>query len=220
MNRPKFSILSIVLALSLILAACGGTPQATDAVPQGQETMPVAQLPEATDAMPPTAAAPGGAGEPQAATEVPAATVPPAGGGAPIPVTQGQGFGETLRTVQSRGTLICAVNGQLPGFSFLDPDGQYSGFDVDFCRALSAAIFGNPDQVEFRPTNTQERFTVLQTGEVDVLSRNTTWSLARDTELGLNFPAVTFYDGQGIMVPNDSGLTSLADLEGATICVQ
>ena len=112
------------------------------------------------------------------------------------------------------------MNGQLPGFSFLNPDGEYSGFDVDFCRALAAAIFNDPTLVEFRPTNTQERFTVLQTGEVDVLIRNTTWSLTRDTELGLDFPAVTFYDGQGIMVPNDSGLTALQDLEGATICVQ
>jgi general L-amino acid transport system substrate-binding protein len=112
------------------------------------------------------------------------------------------------------------VNGQLPGFSFLDPSGAFSGFDVDFCRALAAAIFGDPNKVEFRPTTTQERFTVLQTGEIDVLSRNTTWSLVRDTELGLNFTSVTFYDGQGIMVPVDAGIATLQDLEGGTICVQ
>lgn len=228
MIRSRFSVLLLTLVLSLLLAACGGA-QPTDANTAPEETLPVAQLPAATN----TAPANGAAAQPEqttatvgdtpsAATEAPAATATTAGtgAGAQIPVTQGQGFGETLSAVQERGTLICGVNGQLPGFSFLDPQGQYSGFDVDFCRALSAAIFGNPDQVEFRPTTTQERFTVLQTGEVDVLIRNTTWSLTRDTELGLNFPAVTFYDGQGIMVPADSGLTALSDLEGATICVQ
>ncbi|HZW03949.1 MAG TPA: amino acid ABC transporter substrate-binding protein, partial [Anaerolineaceae bacterium] len=154
-------------------------------------------------------------------TEPPAATQPPAGGEATQPAApQGAGFGETLETIQSRGNLICAVNGQLPGFSFLDPEGNYAGFDADFCRAVAAAVFGDPEAVEFRSTNTQERFTVLQTGEVDVLIRNTTWSLARDTELGLNFTGTTFYDGQGIMVPADSGIASLSDLEGGTICVQ
>ena len=137
-----------------------------------------------------------------------------------IQVAQAPGFGETLTAVQSRGNLICGVNGQLPGFSFLDPEGNFSGFDADFCRALAAAIFGDPSKVEFRPTTTQERFTVLQTSEIDVLIRNTTWSLVRDTELGLNFTVITFYDGQGIMVPADSGIASLQDLEGGTICVQ
>ncbi|MEA4907042.1 MAG: amino acid ABC transporter substrate-binding protein [Anaerolineaceae bacterium] len=130
------------------------------------------------------------------------------------------GYGETLAAVQARGTLICGVNGQLPGFSYLDSDGSYSGFDVDFCRVIAAAVFGDPEKVEYRPTTTQERFTVLQTGEIDVLVRNTTWSLARDTELGFNFAPTTFYDGQGIMVPVDSGITSLQDLAGGTICVQ
>jgi general L-amino acid transport system substrate-binding protein len=137
-----------------------------------------------------------------------------------VEVAQAPGYGETLAAVEARGNVICGVNGQLPGFSFLDPDGNYTGFDVDFCRALSAAIFGDPDQVEYRATTTQERFTVLQTGEIDVLMRNTTWSLQRDTELGLNFTVTTFYDGQGIMVPVDSGIGSLADLEGGTVCVQ
>jgi general L-amino acid transport system substrate-binding protein len=135
-------------------------------------------------------------------------------------VGQAAGFGVTLNSIRSRGNVVCGVNGQLPGFSFLDPQGNYAGFDVDFCRALAAAVFGDPDQVEFRSTTAQERFTVLQTGEVDVLIRNTTWSLVRDTELGLNFAPTIFYDGQGIMVPADSGLTSLQDLEGGTICVQ
>jgi general L-amino acid transport system substrate-binding protein len=222
MTKPRISVLSLVLALSLLLAACGGA-QSTGATPPAEGTLPVAQLPAATNtpaaaaSTPTTAAA---AADTPAATSAPTATTQASGAGSPATVTQGEGFGETLRAVQARGTLVCAVNGQLPGFSFLDQQGNYSGFDVDFCRALAAAVFGDPTKVQFRPTNTQERFAVLQSGEVDVLFRNTTWSLTRDTELGFNFPAVTFYDGQGIMVPNDSGLTTLADLEGATICVQ
>lgn len=148
----------------------------------------------------------------QAATNTPASAQPQ--------VVQAVGFGETLKAVKARGNLICGVNGQLPGFSFLDPQGNYSGFDADFCRVLAAAIFGDPSKVEFRPTTTQERFTVLQTGEIDVLARNSTWTLVRDTDLGLNFTVVTFYDGQGLMVPKDSGFTKLEDLEGSTICVQ
>ena len=137
-----------------------------------------------------------------------------------VEVAQAPGFGETLAAVQARGTLVCGVNGQLPGFSFLDPNGEMLGFDADFCRAIAVAVFGDPSKVEFRPLTTGERFTALQTSEIDVLMRNTTWSLVRDTELGLNFTVTTFYDGQGIMVPVESGITTLADLEGGTICVQ
>jgi len=147
----------------------------------------------------------------------------PAAPGTPqvqVQVAQAPGFGETLEAVKARGNLICGVNGQLPGFSFLDPDGNFSGFDADFCRALAAAVFGDATKVEFRPVTTQERFTALQTGEIDVLMRNTTWTVTRDTELGLNFVGTTFYDGQGILVPVDSGITTLADLEGGSICVQ
>lgn len=137
-----------------------------------------------------------------------------------VQVAQAPGFGETLAAVQARGTLICGVNGQLPGFSFLDPSGAYAGFDVDFCRALAAAIFGDDTKVEYRNLTTQERLPALQTGEIDVLIRNTTWTLTRDTDNGLNFTGTTFYDGQGIMVPADSGITTLNDLEGGTVCVQ
>jgi general L-amino acid transport system substrate-binding protein len=137
-----------------------------------------------------------------------------------VEVAQAPGFGETLTAIQARGNVVCGVNGQLPGFSFLDPNGEMLGFDADFCRALAAAVFGDATKVEFRPLTTQERFTALQTGEIDVLMRNTTWSLVRDTELGLNFTVTTFYDGQGIMVPADSGFDSLDDLEGGTVCVQ
>jgi len=137
-----------------------------------------------------------------------------------IQVAQAPGFGETLAAVQARGTLVCGVNGQLPGFSFLDPAGETLGFDADFCRAVAAAVLGDATKVEFRPLTAQERFTALQTSEIDVLMRNTTWTLVRDTELGLNFTGTTFYDGQGIMVPADSGFDSLDDLAGGTICVQ
>lgn len=233
-RMPKITFV-IAMVLALLLAACGGAAQETQPVDQ---TLPT----ESTGVDTPTEAAGGSQAQATATdsggaagggTAATATTDAGAGAGAAtpttaaagaatpgIPVTQGAGFGETLKAVQARGNVICAVNGQLPGFSFLDPQGAYAGFDVDFCRALAAAIFGDPNAVEFRSTTTQERFTVLQTGEVDVLVRNTTWSLVRDTELGLNFVTTTFYDGQGIMVPADSGLTSLADLEGGTICVQ
>ncbi len=130
-----------------------------------------------------------------------------------------QGYGATLKAVQERGYIICGVNGQLPGFSYVDKEGKWSGFDVDFCRALAAAIFGDPEKVEYRPLTAKERFTALQTGEIDVLIRNTTWTLTRDAELGANFVATTFYDGQGFMVPKDSGIEKIEDLNGARICV-
>ena len=212
MQRKLTSLFAFLIVAALLITACGAaSPTGLASTPAGGEGTG-----EET---------PGGTtgGLPQVVETVIVTVEVPAAGGTPqvqIEVAQAPGFGETLQAVQSRGSLICGVNGQLPGFSFLDPDGNYSGFDVDFCRALAAAIFGDPTAVEFRPTTTQERFTVLQTGEIDVLMRNTTWTLSRDTDLGLNFTATTFYDGQGIMVPVDSGITSAQDLEGGSICVQ
>ncbi|GAB4458236.1 MAG: amino acid ABC transporter substrate-binding protein [Anaerolineales bacterium] len=130
------------------------------------------------------------------------------------------GYGVTLETVKARGKLICGSNSQVPGFGYVDANGNFAGIDVDFCRALAAAIFGDPSKVEFRPVTAAERFTALQSGEIDVLSRNTTWTLTRDTDNGGNFVHTTFYDGQGMMVPKDSGATTLQDLAGGTICVQ
>lgn len=133
--------------------------------------------------------------------------------------TTAQGGGR-LEAVEARGTLVCGVNGQLPGFSFVDESGNYSGLDVDVCRAVSAALFDDPNQVEYRNLSAQERFTAVQTGEVDLLSRNTTDTISRDTSVGLEFAPTVFYDGQGMMVPRASGFQNLEDMEGSSICVQ
>lgn len=125
----------------------------------------------------------------------------------------------TLDVVRARGHLVCGVNNGLPGFGYLESDGSWSGFDIDYCRAVAAAVLGDPNAVEFVPLTAAERFIALQTGEIDVLIRNATWTLVRDTDLGLNFAPVTFFDGQGFMVPRDLGVTSLEDLAGASICV-
>lgn len=128
--------------------------------------------------------------------------------------------GGRLEIIKQRGKLICGVNGGLPGFSYLDEKtGQFTGFDADYCRVVAAAIFGDPEAVEFRPLSTKERSVALQTGEIDVLIRNTTWTISRDASWG-NFAPTTFYDGQGMMVHKELGAKTLEDLEGATICVQ
>lgn len=124
-----------------------------------------------------------------------------------------------LDMVKSRGSLVCGVNGQLPGFSFVDETGEYSGLDVDLCRAVAAALFDDPTKVEYRDLGAQERFIAVQSGEVDLLSRNTTWTLSRDTSVGMEFAPTTFYDGQGLLVTNASNITKLEDLNGKSVCV-
>ncbi len=128
-------------------------------------------------------------------------------------------YGNTLGTVKKRGYIACGVNTGLPGFSSSDSKGKWKGLDVDICRAVSAAVFGKPNQLKFIPLTTQQRFTALQSGEVDVLSRNTTWNLQRDTAQGLNFAPVTYYDGQGFMLRKSAKIKTLKKLNGATICV-
>jgi general L-amino acid transport system substrate-binding protein len=123
-----------------------------------------------------------------------------------------------LQAVRDNGSLRCGVNQSVPGFGFLSGD-TFSGFDIDFCRALAVAIFNDPAAVEFRPVTAAERFTALQTNEIDVLIRNTTWTITRDVELGTDFGPTTFYDGQGMMVRRDSGFSSLDQMGGATVCV-
>jgi general L-amino acid transport system substrate-binding protein len=178
-----------LIVLALVVTACGDTPPDDTASAE-----PAASL----DLDPPESAEPD-------ESEAPAPEQPSEG---------------RLALVQERGELICGVNGSLPGFSFLDQaSGEMSGFDADFCRALAAAVLGDPDAVDFRPTNADARGPALQTGEVDVLIRNTTWTATRDTQWGL-FAPTTFYDGQGIMVRSADNIGSLEDLSGATICVQ
>ena len=127
---------------------------------------------------------------------------------------------QTLRTVQARGELLCGANGTLAGFGMPDPQGSWVGLDVDFCRAIAAAIFNDPTKVKFVPLTAANRFTALQSGEVDVLARNTTWTMSRDTTLGLDFAAVTFFDGQGFIVHKSLKVSSALELNGAAVCVQ
>lgn len=190
MSRRFLSLIGLLVVLAMVMAACG-------------EQVP-AESPDATDDMSTPAATTGDDEEsPDETTEPEPA---PAGG--------------RLALVRDRGTLICGVNGSLPGFSFLDQEsGEMSGFDADFCRALAAAVLGDAEAVEFRPTTADARGPALQTGEVDVLIRNTTWTVTRDTQWGL-FAPTTFYDGQGIMVRSADNIGSIEDLDGATICVQ
>jgi general L-amino acid transport system substrate-binding protein len=126
----------------------------------------------------------------------------------------------TLEAVKAKGYVQCGVNTGLAGFSQPDSRGAWKGLDVDVCRAVAAAVFGDAAKVRYTPLTAQQRFTALQSGEIDILSRNTTWTLSRDTSLGLNFAGVNYYDGQGFMVPKKLGVTSAKQLNGATICVQ
>ncbi len=182
-----------LLILALVVTACGDTQPSGSGTAASEE--PVASIDIGASAEPSESAA--------AASEPPAET------------------GDSrLATVQERGQLICGVNGSLPGFSFLDESGENTGFDADFCRAVAAAVLGDPEAVEFRAINADQRGPALQTGEIDVLIRNTTWTVSRDTAWGL-FAPTTFYDGQAIMVNSTlTDATSIDELEGATVCVQ
>lgn len=181
--------LFILLTLSLVLSAC------SSAQPPAAATQPPAQEPAQAQTCPTCAAA------------APAAPAAPAG------------FGEILKAVQARGKLKCGVNPTNPGFATVDSAGAYAGLDIDMCRAIAAAVLGKADAVEYVPTTGETRFTLLQSGDIDVLVRSTTWTFTRDTDLALNFAPPYFYDGQGIMVRKDSGFTKLEDLDGSTICM-
>ena len=127
---------------------------------------------------------------------------------------------QTLKAVKDRGQLVCGANGSLAGFGIPDPQGNWTGFDVDFCRAIAAAIFNDPSKVKFVPLTAANRFTALQSGEIDVLARNTTWTMSRDTSLGIDFAAVNYYDGQGFMVRKVLKVSSALELNDASVCVQ
>ncbi|HWE78158.1 MAG TPA: amino acid ABC transporter substrate-binding protein [Pseudolabrys sp.] len=127
---------------------------------------------------------------------------------------------QTLKTVKERGVLNCGANGMLGGFGLPDAQGHWTGLDVDVCRAIAAAVLGDATKVKFFPLTAKDRFTALQSGEVDVLVRNTTWTSSRDTTLGLNFTGIDYYDGQGFMVRKNLKVNSALELSGASVCVQ
>jgi general L-amino acid transport system substrate-binding protein len=124
----------------------------------------------------------------------------------------------TLEDVRAKGFIQCGVSQGLPGFSNPDDQGNWTGIDVDLCRAVAAAVFGDANAVKYTPLSAKQRFTALSSGEIDILSRNTTWTMTRDTQLGLNFAGVNYYDGQGMMVPTALGVNSATELDGANIC--
>ena len=191
MNRKLSALLVVLLLLSTILAACA--PQLTEC-PECTPCPPPGECPEC-----PTVEAP-------ECPECPECPEAPTAGG------------ERLQIVKDRGYVVCGSRTDLLGFGYLDENGQNVGFDIDLCRAVAVAIFNDPTAVEFVPLTAAERGPALQTNEVDILSRNCTWTSSRDAQWG-NFTTVMFYDGQGMMVRADSGATTLEDLDGATICV-
>jgi general L-amino acid transport system substrate-binding protein len=209
-RRNRLASVALACALAAPLAALAACTGAGDEAPADDVAPDAAAI---TDTMgtDPGASTEDGATDAASAPADAAAPADPAAPAAPA--------GALLETVRSRGVLRCGVQNELPGFGYLSPEGEYRGFDVDFCRAVAAAVFGDPGAVEFVPLTSQQRFTALQTGEVDVLFRNTTWTLSRDTQNGLDFGPTTFYDGQGMMVRSDAGITDLAGLDGADICV-
>ena len=124
----------------------------------------------------------------------------------------------TLEDVRAKGFIQCGVSQGLPGFSNADDSGKWTGLDVEMCEAVAAAVFGDKNAVKYTPLSAKQRFTALSSGEIDILSRNTTWTMTRDTQLGLNFAGVNYYDGQGMMVPTALGVSSATELDGANIC--
>jgi len=139
---------------------------------------------------------------------------------AALVVAAGAASAATLDDVKARGTLKCGVNTGFAGFAFPDASGNWQGFDVALCKAVAAAVLGDPTKVEYVPTTGETRFTALTSGEIDYLSRNTTWTFTRDVDLKFTFGGVTYYDGQGFMVSKDLGVASATELDGATVCIQ
>ena len=137
-----------------------------------------------------------------------------------LSLSTGVHAGATLDAVKSKGYVQCGVSTGLPGFSAADEKGQFTGIDVDMCRAVAAAVFGDAGKVKYSPLTAKERFTAVQSGEIDMLPRNTTWTFTRDTSLGLNFAGVNYYDGQGFLVTKALGVKSALELDGASFCIQ
>ncbi len=197
MSRKLFFVLGILIAISLLATACGA---------------------KATEAPAPTS---GGVVAPAETIEVKQTViveVPVQSTALPPEIITQAGYGDRLKAVQARGKVVCGVHTSLLGFGYLDADGRNVGFDIDFCRAVAAAVLGDPNAIEAVPITAADRGPVLQTGEVDMVTRNMTWTSKRDAEWG-NFTWITFYDGQGFLVRADSGITTLQDMDGATVCV-
>lgn len=210
--------LFVLVAVALVAFAVGSCTGATVTPPT---IAAPTNAPQATTAPQPTAAPTQVAQATTAATAAApaAATATPGGPTAPPPTSAAKEVRGRLKTVLDRGNLICGVSGQTPGFSALESDGSYSGIDAEFCRAVAAALFNDVSKVEYRPLSAAARFAAVQSGEVDVLIRNTTFTTNRDTAVGLEFLPTTFFDGGGILVEKSLNATSLTDLAGATICV-
>ena len=203
---------ALLLALTVGIACDNqdnATPETTapTAAVTATEPAAVATVSVGTE---PTAAAVVATTEPAEATAIP--------GGSEATSATNQGTSR-LATVQDRGTVICASNNGLAGFGFIDDDGNTVGFDIDLCRAVAAAVLGDANAVEFRPTTASERGPTLQSGEVDLMSRNTTWTSSRNAQWG-NFAPTMFYDGQGFMVPKSLGLSGMMELDDSKVCVQ
>ena len=188
--RKLLALLTVLMVTSLLLAACGA---------------PATEAPAPEEPAPAEPAEPA----PEEPTEAPGETEGPA------PAAQGGGI---LEAIKARGKLVCGGRTDLAGFGMLDDAGNNIGFDIDVCRAIAAAVLGDPNAVEVVPLTAADRGPALQTAEVDILSRNATWTSSRDAQWG-NFTTVMFYDGQGFMIRKDSGITSTDEFDGATVCV-
>jgi general L-amino acid transport system substrate-binding protein len=226
MKRYPIVLLAAVALVAFAIGSCTGatvtppTIAAPTTAPQPTAPPAPTTAPQPTAVPPTSAPAPTQVAQATAApTTVPATTAPSGGPTAPPPTSVAAEARGRLKTVLDRGSLICGINGQLAGFSVLESDGSYSGIDAEFCRALAAALFNDVSKVEYRPLTTQNRFAALQSGEVDVLMRNTTFTTNRDTAVCLDFMPTTFFDGGGILVEKSLNATELSDLAGATICV-
>ena len=201
-----------VAATCVFVGACTGDDDDAEDTAETAETAETADTAEAatTTAGATTTEATGTA----TAEDTTAPTTAPEDTGVTVAQT-----GDRLQAVQDAGVVRCGSRDELPGFNFLDPSGEHVGFDADFCRAIAAAVLGDSTAVEFVDLDAADRFTALQSGEIDVLVRNTTWTATRDGANGATFMQPNFYDGQGMMVASDSGFTQLADMTGATVCV-
>lgn len=194
MHRRLITLLAV---FALTMAACATGTDTTTTVAEDPGTTDVTE-PVSTD---------------------PVATDPPTTDSTTPTGTGGATEGSVLTAVQDRGSVVCGVNDVLPGFGIVDETGEYTGFDIDFCRAIAAGVLGDANAAEFVPLTADARFTALAGGEIDVLVRNTTYTATRDGQENATFMPTTFYDGQGMMVPASTGFTALEDLADATICV-